>query len=222
MHKQQQIIQVLNDQGLMPLFFHASPNVSLALMEALYNGGVRLIEYTNRGDAALENFMALRKLSIEKYPGLFLGAGTIKDAAAAKLFIDAGADFLVSPAFSDDVHAVAIENNLLWVPGCMTPTEILHAEKSGITLVKLFPGNILGPAFVQAVKELFPSMQFMPTGGVDITDENLRSWFNAGVCAVGMGSKLITHQVLLDKQYLQLTDLAKKVLGLIRYIRAVK
>lgn len=219
MDKQQQIKRVLNDQGLMPLFFDASESASIAVMEALYNGNVRLLEYTNRGPEALDNFKAMRQVATKKFPDLFLGAGTIKDAATAQLFIDAGADFLISPALAMDVHTVALTNNILWMPGCMTPTEILQAEKIGVTLVKLFPGNVLGPLFMQAIKELFPAMQFMPTGGVDVTHENLKAWFNAGVCAVGMGSKLITTKTLQAKNYSAITVAAKDVLEQIKSIR---
>jgi len=219
MNKQKEIIELLNKQGLMPLFFDADVWVSLSVMQALYNGGVRLIEYTNRGVEALQNFTAMKKVAIEKYPDLYLGAGTIKDAATAQLFINAGADFLISPALAMDVCEVAKANNILWIPGCMTPTEILQAEKSGIRLVKLFPGNLLGPSFVQGIKELFPTVQFMPTGGVDITSENLQSWFNAGVCAVGMGSKLITKKILENKSYNTITVMVKELLREIERIK---
>jgi len=212
MDKQRKIIKLLNKQGLMPLFFEASDVVSLSVMEALYNGGVRLIEYTNRGAEALQNFTVMKKVAKEKYPDLYLGAGTIKDATSAELFIAAGADFLISPALGIDIFEVAKANSILWMPGCMTPTEILQVEKLGIRLVKLFPGNVLGPSFVQGIKELFPEVQFMPTGGVDITTQNLQSWFYAGVCAVGMGSKLITKKILENKSYNTITVLVKELL----------
>ncbi len=219
MDKQQEIVELLNSQGLMPLFFDASESVSLAIMEALYAGGVRLIEYTNRGAAALENFTAMKKVAIVNFPGLFFGAGTIKDAATAQLFINAGADFLISPALAMDVYEVAIANNILWIPGCMTPTEILQAEKAGIRLVKLFPGNVLGPSFVHAIKGLFTTMQFMPTGGVDTSRENLHAWFSAGVCAVGMGSKLISATTLQDENYYSITTTVKEVLNHIQHLQ---
>ena len=219
MIKQKQIVQLLNQQGLMPLFFDADANKSIAVMEALYNGGVRIIEYTNRGAEALDNFVIMRKVTNEKYPDLFLGAGTIKDAHTAHDFIKAGADFLVSPALAMDVSEMAKANEILWIPGCMTPTEILQAEKAGIKLVKLFPGNVLGVAFMQAIKELFPAMQFMPTGGVDTTIENIQAWFAAGVCAVGMGSKLITASALQQNNYTAINQTVKEVLYKIQSIK---
>lgn len=219
MNKQKQIIQLLNQQGLMPLFFDASAHKSITIMEALYNGGVRLMEYTNRGAEALDNFTAMRKVATEKYPDLFIGAGTIKNARTAHQFIQAGADFLISPALAMDVFEVTKAQDILWIPGCMTPTEILQAEKAGIQLVKLFPGNVLGAAFMQSVKELFPAMQFMPTGGVDTSIENLQAWFSAGVCAVGMGSKLITATTLQQNNYTALTQTVKEVLYKIKSIK---
>ena len=219
MNKQKQIVQLLNQQGLMPLFFDADTSKSIAVMEALYNGGVRLIEYTNRGAEALDNFVAMRKVATKNYPDLFLGAGTIKDAHTAQEFIHAGADFLISPALAMDVYEVAKESEILWIPGCMTPTEILQAEKAGVKLVKLFPGNVLGASFMQAIKELFPGMQFMPTGGVDTTIENLQSWFSAGVCAVGMGSKLIAASTLQQNNYAAITEMVKEVLHKIKSIK---
>ena len=152
-------------------------------------------------------------------PGLYVGAGTIKDETSANAFIDAGADFIISQALAEDVYDVAYSNKILWIPGCMTPTEILKAEQFGLSLVKLFPGNILGPGFVQAVKELFPGMNFMPTGGVETKTENLQAWFGAGVCAVGMGSKLISKDDLKEKKYQSITAVTKEVLETIRQVK---
>lgn len=206
----------------MPLFFNADEGDSIIIAEALYNGGVKIIEYTNRGPEALSNFVALKKIIDKKYPDLLIGAGTIKDAQQAKLFIHAGADFLVSPAFDMDIYNVALANKTLWIPGCMTPTEILYAEKSGIELVKLFPGNLLGTSFVKAIKDIFPSMLFMPTGGVDTSIENLESWFGAGVTAVGLGSGLITEKIIKDRDFNCLTSKVKEVLDRISAIKNSK
>jgi 2-dehydro-3-deoxyphosphogluconate aldolase/(4S)-4-hydroxy-2-oxoglutarate aldolase len=190
-------------QGVLPLFYNNSAAVSADITRALYKAGIRVIEYTNRGEAALANFMALKQLQRE-LPGLLLGIGTIKNAEQAEQFVAAGADFLISPLVNPEVAAVADKHNLLWIPGCMTPTEIYNAQQLGASLVKLFPANVLGPGFVSAVKDLFPGLQMMPTGGVDMDQENISSWFRAGVSAVGMGSKLITKNVLENKAYDQL------------------
>jgi 2-dehydro-3-deoxyphosphogluconate aldolase/(4S)-4-hydroxy-2-oxoglutarate aldolase len=191
-------------QGILPLFYNDSKEVSIAITGKLYEAGIRLIEYTNRGEAALDNFKALKKLQQEELPDLLLGIGTIKSAEQAAQFVAAGADFLISPLVNPGVAAVAAKNDLLWIPGCMTPTEIYNAQQLGVTLIKLFPANILGPAFVSVVKELFPGVQMMPTGGVEMNQENISAWFDAGVSAVGMGSKLITKSIIQKQEYNQL------------------
>ena len=219
MDKRAEILTTLNEQGLMPLFFNADVHVSLDVLKALYSAGVRIVEYTNRGKEALENFKALKKIAVAEMPGLHLGIGTIKDENAANVFVDAGADFLVSPAVAEDVFDVAYNNKILWIPGCMTPTEVLKAENFGLSLVKLFPGNVLGPDFVKAIKDLFPEMKFMPTGGVETTQENLTEWFASGVIAVGMGSKLITSESLKEKKYSKISENTKAVLEIIRSIK---
>lgn len=190
-------------QGILPLFYNQSADVSVDVTRALYKAGIRVIEYTNRGEAALANFKALKELQ-QKLPGLLLGIGTIKSAEQAEQFVAAGADFLISPLVNPEVAAVADKHDLLWIPGCMTPTEIYNAQQLGAAFVKLFPANVLGPGFVSAVKDLFPGLQMMPTGGVDMDQDNISSWFKAGVSAVGMGSKLITKNVLDNKAYDQL------------------
>ena len=221
MDKRAGIIEMLNKQGLLPLFFTANVHVSISVLKALYTAGIRIVEYTNRGPEALENFKVLKHLAEKEMPDLFLGIGTIKNAQQANLFIDAGADFLISPALAEDVFDAAYNSKTLWIPGCMTVTEILKAENFGLSLIKLFPGNVLGPSFVSAIKDLFPSMQFMPTGGVDTTAESISQWFNAGVCAVGMGSKLISHAVIENKDFQKITDNSKAVLEIIKTVRAV-
>ena len=199
-----QIQDSIIKQGILPLFYNDSMEVSIAITRKLYEAGIRLIEYTNRGEAALDNFRALKKLQQEELPDLLLGIGTIKSTEEAVQFVDAGADFLISPLVNPGVATVAAKNDLLWIPGCMTPTEIYNAQQLGAVLIKLFPANILGPAFVSAVKELFPGVLMMPTGGVEMSQENISAWFDAGVSAVGIGSKLITKSIIQKQEYNQL------------------
>ena len=214
-----QIRDSIIKQGILPLFYNDSKEVSIAITCKLYEAGIRLIEYTNRGKAALDNFIALKKLQQEELPDLLLGIGTIKSADEAVQFIDAGADFLISPLVNPGVAAVAAKNDLLWIPGCMTPTEIYNAQQLGAVLIKLFPANILGPAFVSAVKELFPGVLMMPTGGVEMNQENIRAWFDAGVSAVGMGSKLITKSIIQKQEYNQLYIATLQALQFVRSAR---
>ena len=199
-----QILDSIITQGILPLFYNESAEVSLETTRTLYKAGIRVIEYTNRGAAALENFKLLKKAQQDELHDLILGIGTIKTVQHAEDFIAAGADFIIAPIVNPDVARVAQQHNMLWCPGCMTPTEIHLAQQHNAALIKLFPANILGPGFVSAIKELFPGQLFMPTGGVELTLENISSWFKAGVCAVGMGSKLITKDILSSGSYNQL------------------
>jgi 2-dehydro-3-deoxyphosphogluconate aldolase/(4S)-4-hydroxy-2-oxoglutarate aldolase len=201
------------------LFFNKDEGLSLEILRVLYSAGIRMVEYTNRGEAALNNFKAMRALADAELPGMYLGIGTIKSAEQANAFIDAGADYLISPVFDASVCDVAYLNKMLWVPGCMTPTEIHEAEKAGCPMVKLFPGNVLGPGFVSAIKELFPNLKFMPTGGVELEAENLKAWFKSGVVAVGMGSKLITKQIMENRDFELLKKNTEEALRMIKEIK---
>ena len=212
------ISQKIKAQGLLPLFYHDDPKVCLSVTKALYAAGVRCVEFTNRGPKAADNFSQLIKERNASMKDLLLAIGTIKTADEATRFIEAGADLLISPVFDDGVARVANAFDKLWIPGCMTPTEIHTAQQAGCTLVKLFPGNTLGTGFVEAVKPVFSGMDYVVTGGVDITEESIGSWFKAGVAGVGLGSKLITKNVLLKGDYARLTETTKKVLAIVREI----
>jgi 2-dehydro-3-deoxyphosphogluconate aldolase/(4S)-4-hydroxy-2-oxoglutarate aldolase len=222
MDKKSALIKLIPEAGILPLYFYKDTEVSIEVLRALYRGGIRAVEYTNRGEAALTNFAAMLIVCESDMKHFYLGVGTIINAAAAKAFIDAGADYLISPGLVEDAVKVADANNMLWVPGCMTPTEIIKAEQLGAKFVKLFPGNILGPGFMSAIKELFPNLLFMPTGGVELDKGNIAGWFKAGVCAVGMGSKLITKSLLDNKDYETITSATKDVIAIIADIKAGK
>ena len=218
MDNQDKYIMQVKDQGVLPLFYHPDAAVCTAVVRALYQAGIRVIEFTNRGDAALVNFKTIAELKTE-LEGLVLAAGTIRTAEQARRFMDAGADFLISPVYDADVADLAYINKVLWIPGCMTPTEIHEASKAGCRLVKLFPGNVLGPGFVSGITELFPEMSFMPTGGVEVEKENMNAWFNSGVIAVGLGSKLISKTLMENKDYNGITKQAAKALDIVRQYR---
>jgi len=211
----EQIKAAIIQQGMLPLYFHASEAVSLEVLKTIYGAGIKAVEYTNRGEAALDNFKAMVALRNESMPGLLLGVGTIKNIGDAQKYLDAGADFLVSPGFVPNVAAHCIANDIFYAPGCMTPTEIIAAENAGVVFIKLFPGNLLGPEYLSSIMDLFPKLVFMPTGGVDTTRENLESWFKAGVCAVGMGSKLISKQRMQEGDYETIATETKKVMEII-------
>lgn len=219
MSKRQQITDAIIAQGILPLYFNPSEEISLNVLKAIYKAGVKAVEYTNRGDAALANFKKMVTLRNAEMPGLLLGVGTIKNMQHAADYLAAGADFLVSPGFVPDVAAHCVANDIFYAPGCMTPTEIIAAENAGIKFIKLFPGNMLGPEFLSGIKDIFPKLLFMPTGGVDTTKENIEGWFKAGVCAVGMGSKLISKKLMEAKDYSTIEKMTKEVLELISTIK---
>jgi 2-dehydro-3-deoxyphosphogluconate aldolase / (4S)-4-hydroxy-2-oxoglutarate aldolase len=222
MDKKAEILKLIPEQGVLPLYFYKDTDVSIEVLRALYKAGIRAVEYTNRGEAALKNFAAMRAICDSELKGMYLGVGTIKNAQSAQAFIDAGADYLISPGLVEDAIAVADKQDILWVPGCMTPTEIIKAEQLGAKMVKLFPGNILGPGFMSAIKELFPNLLFMPTGGVELDKGNISGWFKSGVCAVGMGSKLITKAALEAKDYEGITKATQETIAIINEVRSGK
>ena len=153
-------------------------------------------------------------------PGLQLGAGTIKNKIEATEFINEGANFIVCPGVVEEVAKLANNNDLLWIPGCLTPTEIILAEDLGAQLVKLFPGSLLGPSYLAAIKEIFPDLLFMPTGDVETNEENLNSWFKSGATAVGIGSKLISKTLVESKDYAAIETLAKQTLQIVQKIKS--
>jgi 2-dehydro-3-deoxyphosphogluconate aldolase/(4S)-4-hydroxy-2-oxoglutarate aldolase len=219
MSKTQQITDAIIQQGILPLYFNADETVSVEVVRAIYRAGIRAVEYTNRGDEALNNFIKMTTVRNSEMTDLVLGVGTIKNLKDAKNYMAAGADFLVSPGFVKEVADYAVSKDVFYAPGCMTPGEIIAAENAGIKFIKLFPGNIMGTEFLTTIKDIFPKLLFMPTGGVDTTKENIESWFKAGVCAVGMGSKLISKKLMEAKDYATIEAETRKVLEVIASVK---
>ncbi len=195
----EKIIQAIVQQGVLPLYFHPDEETSIKILQALYESGIRVIEYTNRGKQALKNFRSIKKETYKQFPDLILGLGTVMDPKTAGKGIQNGADFLVSPGYTRDLSKFADDENMLWIPGCITPTELFLAQDDGLPLVKIFPANIVGPGFIKSVKEVFPDLLYMPTGGVN--NENMESWFKAGASVVGMGSSLISNEMVEQKNF---------------------
>ncbi|WP_443937498.1 bifunctional 4-hydroxy-2-oxoglutarate aldolase/2-dehydro-3-deoxy-phosphogluconate aldolase [Pedobacter sp. MW01-1-1] len=210
------ILDAILEQGMLPLFYQDSEAGSVEILRSLYKSGVRVFEYTNRGKSALSNFKKLIEVRNEEMPDLYLGIGTIKTGHEANAFIEAGTDFIVAPIVNPEVAEIANKIDMLWIPGCMTPTEISVAQQHKAMLIKIFPANILGPEFISSIKDLFAGQLFMPTGGVEINLDNLKTWFKAGVCAVGMGSKLISKEVMSKGLYEELEENTKIALDLIK------
>jgi 2-dehydro-3-deoxyphosphogluconate aldolase/(4S)-4-hydroxy-2-oxoglutarate aldolase len=220
MNNKEKALQTILDQGLLPLFFHKSPETSLKVIQTLYKAGIRTLEYTNRGKEALDNFIFLKKELAATCPDMQLGIGTVKTIEEANSFLKAGADYIVAPIVSPEVGRVVHEAGLLWIPGCMTPSEIHIAQQNNASLIKVFPANILGPEYIASIKDLFIGQLFIPTGGVEIDTENIKNWFKAGVCAVGMGSKLISKEVLEEGNFEWLYNKTLEALNIIRSVKA--
>ena len=214
-----EVQQQMVSSGMVPLFFHSDIDVAKAILKACYDGGARLMEFTSRGDFAIEVIKELIQFAKQELPGMILGVGSVTDAAAASQYMLYGANFIVTPVFREDIAIVCNRRKVLWSPGCGSLTEIAKAEELGCEIVKLFPGSTYGPGFVKAIKGPQPWTSIMPTGGVSTEESNLKAWFEAGVTCVGMGSKLISKEVIANKDYKGLTAEVEKVLALIKSIR---
>lgn len=215
----QNTIDVIVKQGILPLYFNTDENKSIEVLRVLYKSGIKAVEYTNRGPEAASNFKKMVEIRNAEMPGMLLGIGTIKNIEQAEEFHNIGADFFISPGFVAEVADFLRSKEVLYAPGCMTPTEIITAENAGVKFIKLFPGNILGPDFLSGIKDIFPNLIFMPTGGVETTLQSIQSWFTAGVSAVGMGSKLISKKVMEHEAYDTIEKETLRVLSLIETIR---
>ena len=214
-----EVIRQMETSGMVPLFFHSDIATAKEVLKACYDGGARLMEFTNRGDFAIEVFKLLIRYSQEELPGMILGVGSVTDAGAASQYMLYGANFIVTPVYREDIAIVCNRRKVLWSPGCGTLSEIGKAEEMGCELVKLFPGSTYGPGFVKAIKGPQPWTSIMPTGGVSTEESNLRGWFEAGVTCVGMGSKLISNEIVGNKDFKGLTQLVRQTLACIRQIR---
>ena len=219
MKTKNETLQAITDQALLPLYFYEDATVSLDIMRTLYSAGIRVIEYTNRGPAALENFEIMITAANREMPDLHLGIGTVKNPVEAAYFINAGAHFIVCPVVDLEVGQLVHDAGLLWIPGCYTPTEINMAHQRNAGLIKLFPANLLGPSYVSSIKDLFPGQLFIPTGGVEIEAGNISAWFKSGVCGVGMGSKLISKEIMEARDYDTLFTQTQLTLSIINETR---
>lgn len=212
---QQVTINTVFDYPIVPVFFHADPEVCLGIFKACYTGGVRAFEFTNRGENALETFKKLQQ-QINSFQDYILGAGTVLKESEAEAFIEAGASFIVSPCFIESVSDVCYQNKIPYMPGCMTVKEVHYAMEAGCEIIKVFPGEVLGPSFVKAVKAVLPKAQMMVTGGVSPTKESISSWFNAGVAAVGMGSMLFKKEWLETGNYKAIEEACTACFGFLK------
>lgn len=210
---------ILTD-GMVPLFYHHDLATSRQIVAALAAGGSHVVEFTNRGDFAIEVFRELARYCAAHHPTMILGVGSVEDAPTAALFAAHGANFIVGPNFNAEVARFCNRRKLAYLPGCQTVTEIAIAEEWGAEIVKLFPGNATGGAsFVSAVKAPRPWTRIMPTGGVNPDEANLKEWFKAGVACVGMGSNLIRKDWVNAGEFSKIQELTASTLALIQNLR---
>lgn len=209
------VAQTMAETGMVPLFYHPDPEVGKRVLSACYAGGARVIEFTNRGDFAHEVFAELCKYVRWQLPELVLGVGSVIDAGTASLYLQLGADFIVSPMLVEELALLCNRRKVLWAPGCGSLTEITRAHELGCEIIKLFPGGTYGPDFVKAILGPCPWVSIMPTGGVAPTEESLGKWFKAGVTCVGMGSQLISNEITSGGEYEKLEHQVEKALALI-------
>jgi 2-dehydro-3-deoxyphosphogluconate aldolase / (4S)-4-hydroxy-2-oxoglutarate aldolase len=211
------VVLKMREAGIVPVFYHKDPEVCRNVIKSSFEGGIKVFEFTNRGDYAHELFGELNKWAEKEVPGLIMGAGSIVDAGTTSLYIQLGANFIVSPILNAEMAKVCNRRKILWSPGCGTLSEINYAEELGAEIVKIFPGSSVGgPDFVKSIKGPCPWTSIMPTGGVEPTVENLREWFEAGVTCVGIGSNLITKELIVKKDWKGLT---KRVAGAVKVAR---
>lgn len=208
------------ETAIVPVFYHADLETAKQVVKACYEGGVRVFEFTNRGDFAHEIFGELNKWAAKECPELILGIGSIVDAGTASLFLQLGANFIVGPLLNPDIFKVCNRRQVAYIPGCGSVSEIGTAQELGAEVVKIFPaGNVGGPSFVNNVKAPMPWSQIMATGAVEPTEENLRPWFNAGVACVGMGSKLFPSDAIKAKDWNRITQICKDTFEIVEKIR---
>jgi 2-dehydro-3-deoxyphosphogluconate aldolase / (4S)-4-hydroxy-2-oxoglutarate aldolase len=211
----------MQQSGVIPVFYHADPEICFQIINACFKGGLKVFEFTNRGDFAHEVFSELNKRVRDELPEVVLGTGSVMDAGTASIYIQQGTNFIVSPVIKEDIAIVCNRRKILWSPGCGSVTEISRAEELGAEIVKIFPGTqVGGPEFVKAVKGPMPWSSIMPTGGVTPDEENLKAWFDAGVTCVGMGSQLISADIIKQRNFGLLEDRANHIFVILQKIRS--
>jgi 2-dehydro-3-deoxyphosphogluconate aldolase/(4S)-4-hydroxy-2-oxoglutarate aldolase len=216
-----EVILKMREAGIVPVFYHKDPEVCRNVIKSCFTGGIKVFEFTNRGDYAHELFSDLNKWAEKEVSGMVMGVGSVVDIGTASLYIQLGANFIVSPVMNQDMAKVCNRRKILWSPGCGSLTEINYAEELGAEIVKIFPGSSVGgPEFVKAVKGPCPWTSIMPTGGVDPSKDNLKEWFDAGVTCVGIGSNLITKELIQKKDWKGLENKVADTVKIVKELRS--
>ena len=214
------VYQTMEQTGIIPVFYHSDIDVAKHVVKACYQGGIRVFEFTNRGDFAHEVFANIVKWADKECPELILGIGSIVDPATAALYIQLGANFIVGPLLNSEIFKICNRRQIAYSPGCATTTEIGLAQELGAEIVKVFPGgNMGGPSFVKNIKGPMPWSKIMVTGGVEPTKDSLTDWFKAGATCVGIGSNLFPNEVLKSGDWHKISQLCKESLSIVKQIR---
>ena len=214
-----QVLQTMKETGIVPVFYHKDVEVAKNVLKACYDGGIRLFEFTNRGDFAQEVFAELSKYAVAELPGMILGIGSVVDPGTAAMYIQMGANFVVGPLYNPAIVPVCNRRLIPYCPGCGSVTEVGLAQEAGCDVCKVFPGDVLGPAFVKGLRAPMPWSQLMVTGGVKPTRENLEAWFKAGVLCVGMGSNLFPKDVIAAGEWSKITDLCAGAIAIVKEVK---
>ncbi|WP_291838606.1 bifunctional 4-hydroxy-2-oxoglutarate aldolase/2-dehydro-3-deoxy-phosphogluconate aldolase [Brevundimonas sp.] len=222
-HDRLAVLTALEAQGVAPVFYNADPEVCLNVIRACSRGGAKAIEFTNRGDFAVDLFGDIARELQKTDPDIILGIGSVVDAGTASLYLNRGARFIVSPCLVPDVARVCNRRMTAYFPGCGSVTEIGQAHELGCEIVKLFPGaSVGGVDFVKAVLGPMPWTKIMPTGGVDPDEASIAKWFGSGIVAAGMGSKLITDAAVKSGDWAGIEAQVKKTGDAIAAFRGQK
>lgn len=214
-----QVIQTFKDTGIVPVFYNADVEVARNVVKACYEGGIRAFEFTNRGDFAQEVFAELVKFANKELPGMIMGVGSVVDPATAALYIQLGANFVVGPVFNPAIAPICNRRLIPYSPGCGSVSEVSAAQEAGCDVCKVFPGDVLGPAFVKDLRGPMPWSQIMVTGGVKPEKSNLEAWFKAGATCVGMGSNLFPKDAIAAKDWARITALCKEAIEIVKQVK---
>lgn len=218
--KRMQVLNAIAETGMVPLFYHSDAEVVKNAVKACYSGGARVFEFTNRGDFAHEVFAEVNKWAAKECPEMIMGVGSVVESSTAALYIQIGANFIVSPSLNPDMAKMCNRRKIAWMPGCGTLSEINLAEELGVEIVKIFPGKeVGGPSFVKAIKGPCPWTSIMPSGGVTPEADNIKAWFEAGVTCVGIGSQLFPSEAIKNKQFDVIEKKVQEVLAVIKEVR---
>ena len=214
-----QVLTAIKETGIVPVFYNGNLEISKNVLKACYEGGIRAFEFANRGDFAQEVFGELVKYANKELPGMIVGIGSVVDPGTAALYIQLGANFVVGPLFNPAIAPICNRRNIPYAPGCGSVSEVGAAQEAGCDLCKVFPGDVLGPAFVKGLRAPMPWSKLMVTGGVKPTRENLEGWFKAGVFCVGMGSNLFPKDVIAVGEWSKISDLCRDALAIVKEVR---